>query len=73
MKTLKKTVSDGVEIYHEEVYMVQPDGLTRKGKVHLICKLKKSIYGWNKLLDNGIWNLIMCHLFGFKAMKFWTI
>jgi len=29
----------------EEVYMVQHDGFAKKVKEHLVCKLKKSIYG----------------------------
>ena len=29
----------------EEVYMVQLDGFAKKGKEHLVCRLKKSIYG----------------------------
>ena len=29
----------------EEVYMVQPDGFAKKGKEHLVYRLKKSVYG----------------------------
>ena len=42
----------------EEVYMKQPTGYERKGEEHLVCRLKKSIYGlkqsprcWNTALD----------------------
>ena len=29
----------------ETVYMVQSEGFTQHGQEHLICKLKKSLYG----------------------------
>lgn len=30
---------------HEDVFMTQPEGFKPEGKEHLVCKLKKSIYG----------------------------
>ena len=42
----------------EEVYMKQPEGFLVEGQEHLVCWLKKGIYGlkqalwcWNKALD----------------------
>ena len=32
------------ESLEEDVYMDQPEGFSIKGKEHLACKLKKSIY-----------------------------
>ena len=29
----------------EDIYMEQPEGFAKKGNEHLVCKLKKSIYG----------------------------
>ncbi|GJZ21614.1 putative RNA-directed DNA polymerase [Tanacetum coccineum] len=30
---------------HEDVYMTQPEGFMVEGKEHMVCKLKRSIYG----------------------------
>ena len=45
----------------DEVYMKQPEGFVVKGQEHLVCKLKRSIYGlkqssrcWNSLLDQHL-------------------
>ena len=42
----------------EEVYMTQPEGFVQFGKEHLVCRLRKNIYGlkqsprcWNTALD----------------------
>ena len=38
-----------MEIY-EDVYMVQPVSFVKTGNEHLVCKLKKSIYGLKQAL-----------------------
>ena len=38
---------------NEEVYMMQPEGFVANDLGKLVCRLKKSIYGLKKLLDNG--------------------
>ena len=45
----------------EEVYMRQPEGFVEQGKEHLVCRLKRSIYGlkqsprcWNHALDSQL-------------------
>jgi hypothetical protein len=52
---------------YEDVYMTQPKGFVVKGKEHMGCRLKKSIYGlkqasrqWNIKFDETI------KIFGFK-------
>jgi hypothetical protein len=43
----------------EEVYLVQPNGFVKQGQEHLVCRLKKSLYGlkqslrsWYVKIDN---------------------
>ena len=45
----------------ECIYMMQPDGFIKKGQEHMLCKLKRSIYGlkqaskpWNTRFDQAI-------------------
>ena len=45
----------------EEVYMKQPEGFASNGQEHLVCRLKKSLYGlkqsprcWNDALDSQL-------------------
>jgi Reverse transcriptase (RNA-dependent DNA polymerase) len=35
---------------HEEIYMKQPEGFVVKGKEHMGCRLKQSIYGLKQVL-----------------------
>lgn len=68
------STQQGLELHHvdvhtaflngtlqEEVYMKQPIGYEKEGKEHLVCRLKKSIYGlkqssrcWNTALDSHL-------------------
>ena len=48
----------------EDIYMSQPDGYVRPGEEHLVCKLKKSLYGlkqssrcWNRALSDYLESL----------------
>ncbi len=74
LRTLTALSKCGLELHHvdvttaflkgtleEEVYMKQPRGYEKKGKEHLVCRLKKSIYGlkhsprcWNTALDSHL-------------------
>ena len=45
----------------EEIYMIQPEGFIAKNQEHMVCKLKRSIYGfkqasrsWNIRFDQAI-------------------
>ena len=51
----------------EEIYMKQPEGFEIKGKKHLVCKLRKSIYGlkqasrcWNTALHAHLCTIGFC-------------
>jgi hypothetical protein len=48
----------------EEIYMLQPEGFTEKGKEKLVCMLNKSLYGlkqvprcWYKRFDSFVISL----------------
>jgi hypothetical protein len=48
----------------EEVYMKQPEGFIEKRNEHLVCRLRRSIYGlkqsprcWNYVLDRTLKNM----------------
>ena len=50
----------------EETYMAQPEGFAAKGQEHLVCRLKKSIYGlkqspqqWYKKLHSTFVDLLV--------------
>ena len=45
----------------EDIFIKQPEGFEIKGKEHMVCKLKRSIYGlkqssrcWNQVLDKHL-------------------
>ena len=51
----------------EKIYMDQPEGFSIERKEHLAYKLKKSIYGLNKLPNNGtLSSMILLHLLDLK-------
>ena len=39
-----------------EVYIKQPDGFVTKGQEHLVCRLKRSFYGFKQ--SSGCWNVL---------------
>lgn len=46
----------------EEVYMQQPQGFVDSQHPKYVCRLLKSLYGLNKLLELGIQNLLVSYL-----------
>ena len=44
-------------ILEEDIYMSQPEGYTRKGQEHLVCKLNKSLYGLKQ--SPRCWNIAL--------------
>ena len=42
----------------EDIYLQQSEGFTASRKEDYVCLLKRSLYGLNSLLDNGIRDLI---------------
>ena len=51
----------------EEVYMKQPIGYEREGKEHLVCRLKKSIYGLKQ--SSRCWNSSHLQSMGFSQSQ----
>ena len=41
----------------EDIYMEQPDGYTQHGQEHLVCKLKRSLYGLKQ--SSRCWNVVL--------------
>ena len=41
----------------EEVYMKQPEELSSSGSEHLLCKLKKSIYGLKQAISSMVFEV----------------
>ena len=48
----------------EEIYMMQPKGFIAKNQKHMVCKLKRSIYGLKQASRS--WNIRFDHMIGSK-------
>ena len=58
----------------EDLYMIQSEGFIAQGQKNLVCKLRKSLYGLNKLLDSGTRNLtVLCIELGSRDVKLITV
>lgn len=51
----------------EDIYMLQPEGMQQQGKEHLVCHLKKTLYGlkqagreWNECFDTFLKEFGLC-------------
>ena len=43
----------------EEVYMKQPEGFVKEDEENLVCRLKKSIYGFSRHADGILLSMII--------------
>ena len=63
----------------EEIYMSQPEGFAVPGKEHLVCRLKKSLYGlkqsprqWYQKLNKTFMQLGFWHIQSNNCIYVWA-